>query len=92
MNEATRIAQRILDEQGYLVVAYEDNLCHAPEIGRVWRDFIYFIHEGVAGPFFVTSQATPQEYILQSERYALNQSVTARIAAEAIAFFRVTAE
>lgn len=96
MNEATRLAQRILEEQGYIVMAFRGR--RAPYIGEVWSDPAV-AHGGigdnaagsVSGPFFILANATQQEFIMQAERYAPDSGEGAR-RHEAIAFFRVTAE
>jgi hypothetical protein len=94
---ATALAQRILDEQGYVVVAFAagrgKNRRNPPKVGDVWHESACGGVMGeVPGPFKVVAVATGQEYIAQTKKYLGNAGRAVWFANRKVAFLRVVAE
>lgn len=89
MNDATNLANRILQDGGHLIIAFAEGPKPVPEVGSTAPGPI----AGVPGPFFILARATAEEYIEQTRRYnPRGVSQARRDAARAIAFFKLTAE
>ena len=68
MNEATRIAQRILDEQGYIVMANVDGI-DCPIVGKAFDKHLYTPEGNVLGPFFVIAEESREAFMRQEMKY-----------------------
>lgn len=66
MTAAVKLAQRILDERGYIVVAHYPGPKPPPEVGDVLQGPI----DGVPGPFAVIAETDEADAIVQRDRYA----------------------
>lgn len=92
MNDATRIANKVLQEQGYAIVAFFDR-ANLPKVGTTYSERISGGSGGfVPGPFFVIAAATAEEFFEQARKYAPNPAAAARAAGRAVAFLKVVAE
>lgn len=92
MNAATELAQKILDEQGYIVIAWLPGPAPPPKIGDVLSDSVTGGILGlVPGPFVVIAKAGSGELIAQGEKWLPDRGVD-RLIGRAIGFFRLTAE
>lgn len=94
MNEATRHAQRLLDEQGYLVLTLPLAF-GIPKAGDVLPGPIEGgggTYSYVEGPFLCLGAATREEFIQQAYRYAPEPHKADRYSAEEYGFFKVVAE
>jgi hypothetical protein len=95
MNEATRIAQQILDEQGYVVFAFHHGPDSMPAVGDIVNKPIQGGRATgvVPGPFRIIGTAMKAEFIAQASQYSPYGDEFAKKSAEtALAFFKAVAE
>lgn len=77
-------AQAVLEQQGYIVMAFLPGPKPPPAVGNVLPGPI----DGVPGPFYVMATATEADY--RAQRFGRKHR--ASIASQAIAFFKLVAE
>lgn len=93
MTTATQLAQRILDEQGYVIGAWHVGANPLPQPGHVIDIPMRTPAGSVPGPFSCLGHATEQEYLRQMERFSPDRMDTARRCARtAIGFLKLVAE
>ena len=95
MNKATEIAQRILDEQGYLVMGFAPGPQLLPKVGDVLTRELNTKggYGQVPGPFMVIGHATIEEYVSQSNKYVgIGIEFARNSAKDYLGFFKLVAE
>ncbi len=71
MTEPTQVLQRILDEQGYIVVGW-----HAPAVKGQIFERVLLNDESVFAPVVVIGEAEGHELVAQERRYTPNENAT----------------
>jgi hypothetical protein len=97
VNESTRVAQHILDQAGYLIVAWGVGSSQpCPRIGEQYDLPFWSMGESVDGPYFVRAEASIDDYVEQARRFGLMVTPLWYYREEAEAayskYFRVVAE
>lgn len=93
MNRSTQTANKILQERGYVIMAFSPGPMDLPKKGqKINAPVRGYGDEMVPGPFFVLDTATADEYIDQGKRYSTDIRAVLHHADQAIGFFKLVAE